>query len=86
MIYCEWRPWQTIVYKICLVLSASCYIAVAMYFIFDPNMSLNFIQDDLGDSFIAIVILYSYAGFDYHIETLSQVDEVDGTTNFRGTY
>lgn len=67
MVFCRWKPWQTILYKIVLVLSASSYIAVAMFFIFDPNMSLNFIHADLADSFIAIVILYGYAGFDYHI-------------------
>lgn len=40
----------------------------------------------MTDSFIGIVILYSYAGFDYHIETLSQIDDTDGTTRFRGNY
>ena len=86
MVYCILEKWQILVYKICIVLSASSYIGVAMFFVFDPNKSLNFIHDEMADSFVAIVILYSYAGFDYHIETLAQIDDTDGTTHFRGNY
>ena len=86
MVYCRLKSYKTIIYKICLVLSASSYIGVGMFFVLNPNKSLNFIHDEMTDSFIGIVILYSYAGFDYHIETLAQIDDTDGTTHFRGNY
>ena len=45
MVYCVLSSWKTIIYKICLVLSASSYIGVGMFFVFDPNQSLLFIHD-----------------------------------------
>ena len=86
LLFSDFKPWQIVIYKLALILSAGSYIAVGMYFIFDPSKSNNFIPPEMGNSFRSIVILYSFAGFDYHIETLSLVDELDGTTNLRTNY
>lgn len=65
-------------------MSAASYIGVGMFCVRSKKISEFYSW--LDDSFIGIVILYSYAGFDYHIETLSQIDDTDGTTRFRGNY
>lgn len=86
MVYCNWRPSQVILYKISLILGAVSFFSIGIYytvaevnFTKGENTSIDKIIKD-------IIFLYIFAGFEMFNEIFSKVDDIDGTSVFKGGY
>lgn len=67
MIYCKWKPWQTILIKIAVAAGAGAYFGLGMYYTVVDGKFTDGASEELDGIIINILLLFAFAGFDYHL-------------------
>lgn len=67
MIYCKWKSWQTILIKIAVASGAGAYFGLGMYYTVVDGKFTDGASEELDGIILNILILFAFAGFDYHL-------------------
>lgn len=86
MVYCNWKPSQVILYKICLILGAVSFFGLGIYYTMRDVEFTGGANQQIDKIINDIIFLYIFAGFEMFNEIFSKVDDIDGTSSFKGGY
>ena len=86
MIFCKWEAWQTILIKISIAIGAGSYFGLGMYYTVVDGKFTDGQSQELDGVILNLILLFAFAGFDYHLEIFSIIDETDGTNQYNLTY
>lgn len=86
MVFCQWEAWQTIVFKLAVVFGGTAYFGLGIYYTIVDGEFTDGASPKLDNIILELLFLYAFAGFDFHIEIISMVDDTDGTTENKSNY
>ena len=86
MVYCQWPSWRTIIFKLAVIIGGASYFGLGIYYTIVDGEFTNGASPKLDDIILELLFLYAFAGFDFHIEIISMVDDSDGTNLNKSDY